>query len=113
MVQTLMIFQAVISGILILLVLIQFGKGAEAGIFSGSSDGTFTGIQQGNILSKTTIVISILFMANSVFLARIQGKESKKSIFDNEAPIVRPLNDDPNPVKEKKFKDKKSIKKKK
>lgn len=33
MITTLMVFHAVISVLLILLVLLQFGKGAEAGLF--------------------------------------------------------------------------------
>lgn len=94
MTNTLMIFQAVVSIVLIIVVLLQFGKGAEAGLFSGGGDSIMTGSQQGNILVKITIVLSILFMGNSILLAKLQGKKAGVSILDGEAPIARPLNSD-------------------
>ena len=93
MVTSLMVFQAIISVLLILLVLIQFGKGAEAGLIGGSSDAVFTGSQQGNIFSKMTVVLAIIFLGNSVYLAKVQSSVSSKSILDDEV-ITRPLNRD-------------------
>ncbi len=92
MVDPLMIFHAIISVLLIVMVLIQFGKGAEAGLFA-STDSMMTGSQQGNILNKITVVLAILFLGNSVLLAKLQGERST-SKFDDEAPIARPLNSD-------------------
>jgi preprotein translocase subunit SecG len=89
-----MIFQAVVSIVLIIVVLLQFGKGAEAGLFSGGGDSIMTGSQQGNILVKITIVLSILFMGNSILLAKLQGQKAGSSILDGETPIARPLNSD-------------------
>lgn len=96
MVQTLMIIQVVISVLLIITVLLQFGKGAEAGLMSGggASDAVFSGAQKGNFLSKITTVLSILFLAGSVNLARLQGNKSSSSLLDSEAPVALPLNDD-------------------
>lgn len=95
MIHTLMIVHGIITLILITLVLLQFGKGAEAGLFSGGgSDAVFSGSQQGNILSKMTIVMAVLFFANSILLARMQGRTSGDSLLDDEAPIARPLNSD-------------------
>lgn len=94
MVTTLMIFQAVVSILLIILVLLQFGKGAEAGLMSGGGESIMTGSQQGNVLSKATIVLSILFMGNSVYLARLQSQRADSSLLDSEAPVARPLNMD-------------------
>ena len=99
MATTLMIFHAVISILLILMVLLQFGKGAEAGLMGGSSGEVFTSSQQGNILSKLTVVLSALFLINSILLARIQGDSSNKSLLDTEAPVAAPLNSDPVPSK--------------
>ena len=100
MVTTLMIFHVVISVLLILLVLVQFGKGAEAGLMGGSSGEVFTASQQGNILSKLTVVLAVLFLGNSVYLAKIQSTNSSSSLLDSEAPVARPLNSDviPAPV---------------
>ena len=95
MTDILMILQAVVSVLLIIVVLLQFGKGAEAGLFSGGGgESIMTGAQQGNILVKITIVLSILFMGNSILLAKLEGKKSNSSLLDSEAPIARPLNSD-------------------
>jgi preprotein translocase subunit SecG len=96
MVQTLMIIQVVISVLLIITVLLQFGKGAEAGLMSGggASDAVFSGAQKGNFLSKITTVLSVLFLAGSVNLARLQGNKTSSSLLDTEAPVALPLNDD-------------------
>lgn len=94
MTDILMILQAVISILLIIVVLLQFGKGAEAGLFSGGGESIMTGTQQGNILVKITIVLSILFMGNSILLAKMEGKKASSSLLDSEAPIARPLNSD-------------------
>ena len=94
MTTTLMIFQAVVSILLIVLVLLQFGKGAEAGLLSGGGESIMTGAQQGNILSKATVILSILFMGNSVLLSKIQSEKASSSLLDTEAPVARPLNSD-------------------
>ena len=94
MTTTLMIFQAVVSVLLIILVLLQFGKGAEAGLLSGGGESIMTGAQQGNILSKATVILSILFMGNSVLLSKIQSEKASASLLDTEAPVARPLNSD-------------------
>lgn len=96
MATTLMILHGIVSVLLIATVLLQFGKGAEAGLISGGggSDSVFTGSQQGNILSKITAFLSVIFMANSVMLAKIQSTNSSKSLLDDQAPVSRPLNYD-------------------
>lgn len=94
MTTTLMVFQAVISILLIIVVLLQFGKGAEAGLFSGGGESIMTGSQQGNIMVKITIVLSILFMGNSILLARLEGAKANTSLLDGETPVARPLNSD-------------------
>ena len=92
MTTTLMILQAVVSILLIIMVLLQFGKGAEAGLLGGgSSDSMFTGAQQANIFSKITIVLSVVFLANSVLLAKLQGDKSSRSLLESEALSTNPL----------------------
>ncbi len=95
MTTTLMVFQAIVSVLLIIVVLLQFGKGAEAGLMSsGGADSVFTGAQKGNIFTKITIILSILFMGNSILLARVQSEKAGTSLLDNAEPIARPLNSD-------------------
>jgi preprotein translocase subunit SecG len=92
MVTSLMVFQAIVSILLILLVLLQFGKGAEAGLMTSASDSVMTTGQQGNILSKITIVLAILFIGNSLLLAKVQSNNSGKSLMDKVAPKAIPFN---------------------
>ena len=115
MTTALMIFQAVVSVLLIAVVLLQCGKGAEAGLMSsGGADSVFTGAQKGNIFTKITIVLSILFMGNSILLARVQSEKAGTSLLDDAEPIARPLNSDalPAPGEEQAPAEKKAAEKK-
>ncbi|HAZ11865.1 MAG: preprotein translocase subunit SecG [Bdellovibrionales bacterium GWA2_49_15] len=95
MITMLMVLQASISILLILCVLLQFGKGAEVGLMGGgASDAVLSGSQRGNILGKITAVLATLFLINSLFLARLQSNYTSKSILDTEAPVTRPLSSD-------------------
>tara|TARA_B100000886_G_C20333882_1_gene453598 strand:+ start:440 stop:772 length:333 start_codon:yes stop_codon:yes gene_type:complete len=90
-----MIIHGVISILLIVSVLLQFGKGAEAGLLSGGGgESVMSGGQKGNILTKITTILSVIFMANSILLAKIQSQKSSDSLLDDQAPIARPLNND-------------------
>ena len=66
-----LIAQVLIALSIIGLVLIQHGKGADAGAaFGGGASGTVFGSRgSGNFLSRTTAVLAALFFANSLFLA--------------------------------------------
>ena len=87
-----MILQAATSILLIISVLLQFGKGAEVGLMGGgASDAVLSGAQRGNILSKITAVLSAIFLINSLVLARLQSNYTSKSLLDSEKPISRPL----------------------
>ena len=62
MIDTLMIVHGIISILLIISVLLQFGKGAEAGLISGGvGDSMMTSSQRGNLLSKLTTILAVLF----------------------------------------------------
>ena len=106
MLDTLTIVHMIISVLLIVFVLLQFGKGAEAGIFSSDSGGAaFTGAQSGNILTKITTVLTICFLGLSLSLSVMRSNSSENSVF-SDTPMSEPvkLNYD----KENKALDKKS-----
>lgn len=96
MLSGLIILHVVICILLTIVVLVQFGKGAEAGAMmgSGSSQAVFTSSAKGNFFTKMTTFLAIAFMINSIVLTTIKSKSSKESIFDDEAPIAQPLNND-------------------
>jgi preprotein translocase subunit SecG len=96
MMTTLIIVHVFICVLLIITVLLQFGKGAEVGAVmgSGSSQAIFSSSTKGNFFTKFTTFLAIGFMVNSIVLTTMKSREAKKSMFDNEAPIARPLNND-------------------
>ncbi len=95
MTTALMVLQAFISVLLIITVLLQFGKGAEAGLMTAAgSESIMSSSTRGNIMTKITAVLAILFLGNSILLARLQDSKFQKSLLDSEAPVARPLNSD-------------------
>lgn len=67
---------------LILIVLLQRGKGADMGAaFGGSSQTVFGSAGAGSFLSKLTAAAAIIFMVTSLFLAFLFGKGATSSIM--------------------------------
>ena len=55
---------------LVVVILLQQGKGAEIGaVFGGSSQTVFGATGAGNVLTKATWAMAALFFATSIFLA--------------------------------------------
>ena len=97
MVTTLIVLHVVICILLVVTVLLQFGKGAEAGAImggGGASQAVFSSSAKGNFMTKLTTALAIGFMVNSIILTTIKSRESRSSLFDNEAPVAAPLNSD-------------------
>ncbi|MFL5784302.1 MAG: preprotein translocase subunit SecG [Bacteriovoracaceae bacterium] len=96
MVTTLIVLHVVICVLLIVTVLLQFGKGAEAGAImgGGASQAVFSSSAKGNFMTKLTTVLAVGFFINSIILTTIKSHESRRSLFDNEAPVAAPLNSD-------------------
>lgn len=94
----LLVLHVIVCVLLTVIVLLQFGKGAEAGAMMGGSTGSsqnvFSSSSRGNFFTKLTTVLAITFMANSIALSIIKSKNSNTSIFDGEAPVAAPLNSD-------------------
>jgi preprotein translocase subunit SecG len=75
---------------LIMIVLLQTGKGADMGAAfgGGSSQTLFGSTGASTFLSKATTVAAIVFMLTSLTLAYIYGKRTSESIIlDSPAPI--------------------------
>jgi preprotein translocase subunit SecG len=94
----------VVCVILILVVLLQSGKGADlAGAFGGGATQTAFGSRgPASFLSKLTTVAAIVFMVTSLSLALIGNKRQERSIMDTtkapasmpsapKAPAVQPI----------------------
>ena len=79
---------------LIMIVLLQTGKGADMGAAfgGGSSQTLFGSTGASTFLSKATTAAAILFMLTSLILAYMSGDKSGKSIvMDSPAPIEQTL----------------------
>ena len=96
LVTGLTIFHVIVCILLTVTVLVQFGKGAEAGAMmgGGSSQAIFTTNSKVNFFTKLTTALAILFMVNSITLTILTTKASSSSLMDSEAPVASPLNND-------------------
>ena len=86
----LIIMHVIVCIALILIVLLQTGKGADMGAaFGGGSSQTLFGSTGGStFLGKLTTVAAIVFMITSLGLAYLSGHKMKNSIMtDQKAPI--------------------------
>lgn len=86
MFQILLITHVIITVGIIGLVMIQHGKGADAGAAFGagaSASGTVFGAQgAGNFLSRTTAILAVMFFATSLTLAWLSSqREAPKDIM--------------------------------
>jgi preprotein translocase subunit SecG len=108
MLTTLIALHVIICVLLVVTVLLQFGKGAEMGAVmgGGASQAVFSSSAKGNFMTKLTSLLAIAFMVNSIILTTMKSRAAKNSLFDNEAPVAAPLNSD---VEAMKTKDVKSV----
>lgn len=94
----LIIIHVIVCIALVMIVLLQTGKGADMGsaFGGGSSQSLFGSTGASTFLSKATTVAAIVFMVTSLTLAyRSGGKAPKSVLMDDKAPISRPIQDDP------------------
>lgn len=93
----LFVLQIIVSIALIGFVLIQHGKGADTGAAfgSGASSTVFGSRGSGNFLTRTTTVLAIIFLANSMMLGYLASEMvgGRGSLLDQEEPasITQPL----------------------
>ncbi|MDR0486866.1 MAG: preprotein translocase subunit SecG [Treponema sp.] len=102
----LLVFFVIVSVLLILLVLIQNEEGDSlGGIFAGGSGSAF-GSRSGNVLSRTTTVLGVLFLIISLGLALLNrtpsgsGVEEEGRRLSTEAVGTNWLDEEFNPVQD-------------
>lgn len=81
----LLVTELLLSIGLIVLILIQHGKGADAGAAFGSgASGTVFGAKgAGNFLSRTTAVLATLFFINCLALAFVVSQSNQASVAES------------------------------
>jgi len=91
MIIAITILHVIVSVGLILVVLLQTGKGAEIGaVFGGSSSTIFGSSGAGNFLTRLTTGMAIVFMITSLALGYFAGRKPSATIFDSRTPAAAP-----------------------
>lgn len=88
------VIHVIVSIALIMIVLLQTGKGADMGAAfgGGSSQTLFGSTGASTFLSKATTVAAVVFMLTSLSLAYVAGSKSGKSVvMESAAPIEEAL----------------------
>jgi preprotein translocase subunit SecG len=86
---------------LVLVVLLQTGKGADMGaVFGGSSSTVFGSSGAGNFLTRLTTAMAVIFMLTSLSLTYLSGRQTTSTVFDaaplsESAPAAAPLGSAP------------------
>ncbi len=84
MIALVTIIHIIVSIGLILVVLLQTGKGADMGaVFGGSSATIFGSSGAGNFLTRLTTGMAIVFMITSLTLGYFSGRKPSGSVFDS------------------------------
>ncbi len=75
----------IVCVLLILIVLLQSGKGAEMGVSlgGGASQTLFGASGPASLLAKVTTGVAIIFMITSLSLAYLSGHQSESSVMKN------------------------------
>src|ERR1700693_417163 len=82
MVQAVIAVHVTVCVTLVILILLQQGKGADVGaVFGGSSNTVFGASGAGNVLSRATSMLAITFFATSLYLAYMSSQRASGSIF--------------------------------
>jgi len=83
------VLHVIVSIALILVILLQTGKGSDIGaVFGGGSSQTLFGSTgPTSFLSKLTAGAAIVFMLTSLFLAYFSGSSASRSIMKSGAPV--------------------------
>jgi preprotein translocase subunit SecG len=90
MVTIVVAIHVVICLALIIVILLQQGKGAEIGaVFGGSSQTVFGASGAGNVLTKATWAMAAMFFATSIFLAYASTRRFTGSIFGSGGGVSR------------------------
>ncbi len=97
----LLIIHIVVCLFLVVIVLLQHGKGADIGAtFGGSSQSLFGTEGPLPLLNKITTAAAIIFMLTSVTLAYTSARKSRSSVMQDVTQVEKVMEKQPETVKE-------------
>jgi preprotein translocase subunit SecG len=83
MITLVTVIHVIVSLGLVVIVLLQTGKGADIGaVFGGSSSTIFGSSGAGNFLTRLTTGLAVVFMITSLTLGYFSGKRPSSSVLD-------------------------------
>ena len=94
------VLQAIVAAMLVGVILMQKSEGGGLGV-GGSPSGMMTARGAGDLLTRTTATLAVLFVALSITLAVLAAKEGKTETIDQSlqrdtsAPVSAPADDVP------------------
>jgi len=92
MFSIILIIHLIISFVLIVLVLLQHGKGADAGAnFGGGSSQTVFGGGSSSFMLKLTSVVATVFFATSLLLAYLGAQQAKGFQSVTQQPVLEQI----------------------
>jgi preprotein translocase subunit SecG len=98
LIRFLMFFEAIVCFLLIGIVLLQRSKGQGAGLsFGGGAEAVF-GAQMGNVLTRATVVLAVLFLANTTLLAVLPRRARSASLAERISRSAAPATGLPAPA---------------
>lgn len=91
--------EAICSVLLIGIILMQKAKGGGLGVAFGSgvSENLF-GSRTGNVLTKATVILAVIFMVNTVALAILFARTHDRTLMDSHMPPPRPATEQHQPM---------------
>lgn len=93
--------EAITSVLLIGIILIQKAKGGGLGLAFGAGAGeALFGSRAGNVLTKGTVILAIIFMVNTVALAILFARSHDRTLMDDHMGRVEPVPVETRPVQE-------------
>src|ERR1700723_951348 len=82
MVTATIVVHIIVCIALTIVVLLQQGKGADVGaVFGGSSNTVFGASGAGNLMTRATSALAVLFFATSIYLAYASSQRASGTIF--------------------------------
>jgi preprotein translocase subunit SecG len=84
------VLHVMVCFVLVIVVLLQHGKGADIGaVFGGGASSTVFGSRgAGNFLTKLTTASALIFMVTSLSLAYLANTSGTGDIFESQAPAA-------------------------
>jgi preprotein translocase subunit SecG len=104
MISTLITFQVILSIAIIITILLQKSSSIGLGAYSGSNESLFGAKGPASFLAKTTFVLAILFIINTLAMGYIYNSQKEKSVADKietvkpEIAVPKPVDTNSNPT---------------